>query len=66
MKTTQAEQLYKHLRRRPHTYMAMLALGISTCPHKRIYEGTHYLYIGERIVRGTNKRGLRTFAVERG
>ena len=63
---TQAERLYRHLRRKPHTYLEMLMLGISTCPHKRIAEGTHYLNVGERIVRGTNKRGLVTFRIQRG
>ena len=38
MKRTQGRQLIDALRRRPMTYMEMLALGVSTCPHKRVRE----------------------------
>jgi hypothetical protein len=62
---TQAEALYKHLRRRAHTTMEMLALGISVAPWKRISEGKRHLRPGERIVKGERK-GLVTYAVKRG
>lgn len=35
---TQGARIASHLRRGPHTYMEMLALGISTCPQKRVQE----------------------------
>jgi hypothetical protein len=62
---TQAEILYRHLRRRAMTTMEMLALGVSVAPWKRIAEGRHHLKPGERIVKGERK-GLVTYAVKRG
>ena len=65
MQKTQAEQIYTALRRKPHTYMEMLGLGVSVCPWKRATEGTHYLKPGESLVRGTNAKGLTTYRVQR-
>jgi hypothetical protein len=52
---TQAERLFVHLRRKAMTYGEMEALGISTCPWKRLEEGRYLLREGEKLVRG--KRG---------
>lgn len=35
---TQGARIAAQLLLWPHTYMEMLALGISTCPHKRVRE----------------------------
>lgn len=61
---TQAERIFTHLRRRAHTTMEMLQLGISVSPWKRISEGLHRLRPGERLVKGERK-GLRTYRVVR-
>jgi hypothetical protein len=63
---SQGQQLLQAIRRRAMTYGDLLALGISTCPWRRLEEAKHHLKPGERIVRGTNRRGLVTFAVKRG
>ena len=60
---TQAERIYTHLRRKPHTYGEMLALRISTSPWKRIFDGQRHLKEGEQLVSGTNKDGLVTWKV---
>lgn len=57
---TQGRQLIERLKRKPYTAMEMLQLGISVCPWKRVAES---LKTGERIVKGTNKRGLTTWRV---
>lgn len=62
---TQAERLYAALRRRPHTTMEMLALGVSVCPWRRLSEGLHYLKPGEKLVKG-ERDGRVTYAVKRG
>lgn len=63
-KQTQAERLFKFCRRKAMTYMDLLMTGISTAPHKRLAEGEKYLAgRGEMLVRGKNKKGLRTFRV---
>lgn len=63
---SQGQQLLNACRRRAMTYGDLLALGVSTCPWRRLSEAERHLKPGERIVRGTNKRGLVTFAVKRG
>lgn len=63
---TQGQLLLNACRRRPMTYGDLLALGISTAPWKRIAESARHLKPGERLVRGTDRRGLVTFAVKRG
>lgn len=56
---TQAEQLIKHIRRRPMTYLELEALKVSTCPWKRLSESGHrHLRPGEQIVRKVGKDGL--------
>jgi hypothetical protein len=65
MKQTQAQQLYTALRRKPHTYMEMLRLGISTSPWRRLTEAQSKLRPGEKIVKGVNARGLVTYRVLR-
>lgn len=59
---TQAERLFVHLRRRAHTYGEMEALGISTCPWRRILSSAHLLRPGESLVKGS-KDGLVTYRV---
>jgi hypothetical protein len=46
---------------RAMTYGDLLALGVSTCPWRRLQEAERHLKPGERIVRKTNARGLVTF-----
>ena len=46
---TQGSRLIAHLKRRPMTYLDMLMLGISTCPHKRVAES---LREGELLAKG--------------
>jgi hypothetical protein len=60
---TQAQRLFSHLRRRGHTTMEMLQLGISVSPWKRLSEGLHHLKPGERLVKSTNARGLVVYRV---
>jgi hypothetical protein len=60
---TQGQKLLQACRRKAMTYGDLLALGVSTCPHKRLAEARRYLKQGERLLRGTNKRGLVTFSV---
>lgn len=62
---TQGQRLLAALRRKPHTYMQMQMLGISTSPQKRLAESLHYLKEGERIVRRVNGRGLVEWSVQR-
>ena len=65
MKQTQAQRLFSALRRKPHTYMDMLMLGISTSPWRRLTEAQSRLRPGERIVKATNARGLVTWRIGR-
>lgn len=51
-KKSQAERLFVHLRRRAHTYLEMEALGISSCPWRRLSDGRHFLKEGEELVKG--------------
>lgn len=62
---TQGQRILAALRRKPHTYMQMQMLGISTSPQKRLAESLHYLKEGERIVRRVNGRGLVEWSVQR-
>jgi len=66
MKTTHAQKLLSALRRRSMTYMELLQLGVSTCPHKRLAEGAHHLKPGERLERKKNAHGLVVLRVTRG
>jgi len=65
MKTTQAQKLLSALRRRGHTYMELLQLGVSTSPWKRLAEGERYLKPGERLERKKNAQGLTVLRVTR-
>ena len=49
MKTTQGRALIAALKRRPMTYMELLALGLSVCPWKRVSES---LRPDEKLVKG--------------
>lgn len=60
MKRTQGRRLIEILKRKPMTYMQLLMLGISTCPHKRIAES---LRDGEVLIRVRNRRGLTVMRV---
>lgn len=57
---TQGRLLIHRLMCRPHTYMQMLAHGVSVSPWKRISES---LAPDERLIKGTNQRGLTTWRV---
>lgn len=63
---TQAEVLYRHLRRRWMTYGDMLALQVSVCPWKRVSEGLHHLRDGEKLAKKTTHRGLVAYRVVKG
>lgn len=59
MKESQGRRIIRHLRRKPHTTMEMLMLGISVCPWKRVREAMRE---GESLVKG-ERNGLVTWAV---
>jgi hypothetical protein len=62
---TQGRRVIEALMRRPHTYMEMLHLGVSTCPQKRVAE---CLRAHEKIVKGSRcvgGRDLTTWQVVR-
>lgn len=56
---TQGRQLISLLKRRQYTYMEMLLLGISTCPHKRIMES---LKDDEAVSKGKKWLGGKEYA----
>ncbi len=64
---TQCEQLIRAIRRRPMTYGDLLALRVSTCPHKRLAEAAHqYLRPHEALHRYRRQRdGLTVFKIGR-
>jgi hypothetical protein len=62
MRKTQGRTLIEQLKKRPHTYMEMLAYGVSVSPWKRIKES---LIFTERLEKG-QRRGLTTWRVVRG
>lgn len=57
---TQGRLLIAALKRKPHTYMQMLAHGVSVCPWKRIEES---LRGGEEVKKGKTRDGLVTWRV---
>lgn len=61
---TQGRLIVEALKRRPMTYMQMLALGVSVCPWKRVAE-TLRLMPEWRLSTGKNRRGLTTWRVVR-
>jgi hypothetical protein len=56
---SQGRQLIAQLKRGSFTYMEMLMLGISTCPHKRISES---LKADEAISKGKRWMGGKEYA----
>jgi hypothetical protein len=64
MKQTQGRRLIAALKRKPHTYLEMQMLGISTSPQKRVTES---LAEHEQIVKGkrwiAGRRYLTTWRV---
>lgn len=56
---TQGRLLIQELKRKPHTYLEMLAHGVSVCPWKRVMES---LSAHEALVKGT-RNGLTTWRV---
>ena len=63
---TQAERLFKLLRRRRYTYLELLMTGISTAPWKRLREEEHKLFWhGEYLWRDINREGRATFQVKK-
>lgn len=59
-KQNQGRRLIAALKRKGHTTMEMLALGISVAPWKRIAE---QLKPGEHLVKRKNERGLLVYRV---
>jgi len=59
---TQGRVLIAALKRRPHTYMQMLAYGLSCSPWKRVLES---LRPEEQLVKLPNGKGLTTWRVVR-
>lgn len=57
---TQGRLLIEQLKKRPHTYLGMLAYGISTSPWKRISE---CLVHGEVLVKMPDSKGRTTWRV---
>lgn len=57
---TQGRRLIEALKRREHTYMQMLAHGVSVCPWKRIEES---LRDDECVKKGKTREGLVTWRV---
>jgi hypothetical protein len=57
---TQGRQVIAHLKRKPHTYLEMLMLGISVAPWMRVRET---LRADERLKKGRDKRNRITWAV---
>lgn len=62
MNATQGMRLVRALKRKPHTYMEMLMLGVSVCPWKRLRETLRHMP-GVELVKGTNRAGLTTWRV---
>lgn len=59
-KLSQGRRLIALLKRRPMTYMQMLALGVSTSPWRRVAEGLH---TGEVIRKRVGADGLVRWSV---
>lgn len=59
---TQGQRLIRALRRRPHTYMDMLRLGISVSPWKRVVE---QLGPEDRLIKQPDGKGRTTWRVVR-
>jgi hypothetical protein len=62
MKTTQGRRLIAALKRKPHTYLEMLLLGISTAPWRRVMEK---LLPEEQVIRAKGADGLVRWRVVR-
>ncbi len=63
MKETQGRRLIAALKRKPHTYLEMQMLGISTCPQKRVRESL--IYGQEYVDIRKNLDGLVTWRVRK-
>lgn len=57
---TQGRLLIERLKRKPHTYLGMLAYGLSTSPWRRVVE---CLREGETLVKGRDGKGRTTWHV---
>jgi hypothetical protein len=57
---TQGRLLIARLKAKPHTYLQMLAYGVSTSPWKRVQE---CLLDSEALVKGRSREGLTTWRV---
>jgi hypothetical protein len=57
---TQGRCIIEAIKRRPMTYMQMLALGVSTCPWRRVAEG---LREHERLIKREDGHGHITWRV---
>ena len=61
MNATQGMRLVRALKRKPHTYLDMLMLGISTSPQKRVVEALRRLP-DHQLVKGM-RGGLVTWKI---
>jgi hypothetical protein len=66
-KATQAHELARYLRLNPKgmTYMQLILLCVSSCPWKRLQDGTNHLRPGERIARKIGNDGLTRIYITR-
>lgn len=62
---TQGRLIIEQLKRRPMTYMQMLALGVSTCPWRRCQEALRHMPEWRLDTSGRNRQGLVTWRVVR-
>jgi hypothetical protein len=62
---TQGRVIIEQLKRRPMTYMQMLALGVSVCPWKRVQESIGAAEGWRLDTSGRNRQGLVTWRVVR-
>lgn len=60
---TQGKLIVRALKRRPHTYMQMLALGVSVCPWRRVEEAMRLHFSDHELVKGKTREGHTTWRV---
>ncbi len=60
---TQGRVLVQALKRKPHTYLAMLQHGVSCSPWKRIQEALDVHFPDHQLVKGKTAAGLTTWRV---
>ena len=65
MKETQGRRLIAALKKKPHTYLEMQMLGISTSPQKRVMESLQEWEYVDRRYKLINGRKLVTWQVQK-